>query len=192
MTDDPKPTHVVLDGATHAIARVDEVPDGPGHTHRVFLACGMTIDVDIGGARAHARSMERLGHVQKEHDLALKALHVQAHTAAAAAALEGGERWSSPRWKVKAAASGCADCAACEAGAPPKILARNHAPPTTRQADIDTGVSCPECGTRVYKRRFPQPGQPLFACTGQGHEFTGPDLMEHIRLSVEGLTKLVQ
>ncbi len=186
------PTHVTVDGAVHKVALVEEHSDGPGHTHRVHLGCGMTIDVDIGGAKAHARSLERLGHVEKERDRALKAIHVELHTNAAKAALENGETWQSARWKTGAKVSGCEDCALHEAGAPPKIILCNHTPPTTRQADIDTNVSCPQCGAKVYKRRMPERGEAPFACAGQGHEFTGPELMEHIRLGTENLMKLVK
>lgn len=192
MPDTTYPTHVDLDGAVHKIALVEEHADGPGHTHRVHLGCGMTIDVDVGGIRANARSLERLAHVQNERDQGLKAMHVELHTTAAASALANGETWTASRWKVDAKANGCLDCTAHETGAAAKIMMCNHSRPTTRQADVDTSVACPTCGARVYKRRSLQPGEAEYACSGQGHEFSGLELMENIKRAVERLTALVK
>ncbi len=186
------PSHVVLDGALHKIALVEQHENGPGHTHRVHLGCGMTIDVDLGGVRAHARALERLGHVQTEPDWNLKNIHIEHHTNAATAALKNGETWQHDRWKTGVKAQGCTACEAHEAGAPPNIVTCNHTPPTTRLADIDTGVACPKCGSRVYKRRTPEKTEAAFACSGQGHEFTGPELMQHIKLATDKLVDLVK
>lgn len=192
MPDPVQPTHVSLDGAVHKIARVEEALDGPGHTHRVHLGCGMTVDVDINGVRAHARALERLGHVQGERNLSLRAIHVELHTKAAAEAVKLGETWASARWMGTGPAVGCPNCQLMESGAPPRQMPLNHTAPTTREADINTGVPCPKCGSLVYKRRYPGPKELEFGCTAQGHEFTGPELMDGIRLSVENLTKLVK
>lgn len=186
------PTHVTVDGAIHTVALVEQHEQGPAHTHRVHLGCGMTVDVDIGGVRAHARALERLGHVQNERDQNLKWIHEDLHTKAAKAALINGETWKSQRWSVGNTAKGCAECEAHEAGAQPQIKPINHMMPTTRQADIDVNMACPTCGSKVYKRRNPEVREAPFACSGQGHEFTGPELMQHIKLATESLMKHVK
>jgi hypothetical protein len=45
ITDESYPSHVYVDGKLHKIARIDEHDDGPRHSHRVWLGCGLSIDV---------------------------------------------------------------------------------------------------------------------------------------------------
>ncbi len=190
------PTHMAVDGAVHTIARIDEHDDGPAHTHRVHLGCGMTVDVDIGGARAHARSMERLGHVANEKDEALKAIHVPLHTKAAKLALEQGETWKHERWHhadSSPKAKGCEACELHDAGAPPVALPLGHTPARTRPADVETNIACPKCGARVYRRNgAPSGAAGEFACTGQGHEYSAVELMDYLKKSFESLTALTK
>jgi ribosomal protein L37AE/L43A len=180
-------THVMIDGAMHTVARVDEHETGPHHTHRVHTGCGLTIDVDVGGVRARARSLERHSHVMAEPDPAVRAAHAPHHLKAAAEAASKAEPLDGGRWHVGANARDCAACIAHERGADPVVHPLGHMPATTVEADIATNLACPKCGSKIYKRR--KDGQ--FACTGQGHEFSGPELMTHVKDSFESLTALV-
>lgn len=175
-------THVEVDDAMHKIARVEQHADGPGHTHRVHLGCGTTIDLDLGGLKAQAREFERAGHVLSEKNHAAHAMHMQAAADAVAKAesIDGG------RWHANVKAKGCKGCVAHEKGDEAVVAPLGHTPPTTVEADIETSIACPLCGSRIYKRR--KTGQ--FACTGQGHEFEAAELMSHVKSSFEQLTKL--
>lgn len=176
-------THVTIDGAMHKIARIAEHADGPAHTHRVHLGCGMTVDIDVGGAKALARAKERLGHVMAEPDPAVRAHHAPYHQKMIDEAALKAEPLDGGRWHVGAKAADCEACEAYEAGAPAVIPGLGHTPPTTRLADIETGIACPKCGTKIYKRRDGE----QFACSGAGHAFTGPELMNHLQVSFESL-----
>lgn len=154
------PSHVKIDGASHTITKIEEHADGPQHTHRAHLACGMTMDVDIGGVRKHARHTQR----SKEHDMPEWQVK---HVEIAEQALTEGETWDHERW-LRGATPDCAHCAAFEAGTKqPVTHEQAHTKANTRLADINTGLPCPMCGSPLYIRR--QGGD--VACTGHGHQF---------------------
>lgn len=180
-------THVMIDGAMHTVARVDKHETGPHHTHRVHTGCGLTIDVDVGGERARARSLERHGHVMAEPDPAVRAAHAPYHLKAADEAASKAEPLDGGRWHVDAHARDCAACVAHERGAAPVTHPLGHTNARTVEADIETNLACPKCGTKIYRRRASE----QFACTGQGHEFTGLELMAHVKDSFDSLTRLV-
>lgn len=175
-------THVTIDDSVHKIARVEVHAEGPAHTHRVHLGCGTTIDVDLGGTKARARSLQRAGHVFAEKNLEAHRMHMKAAEDAMTNAepLEGG------RWLSGVKASGCPGCVAHEGGAAAVVMPLGHTPSTTVESDIETSVACPNCGSRIYKRR--KGGQ--FACSGQGHEFSAAELMDHVKTGFESLAKL--
>lgn len=79
------------------------------------------------------------------------------------------------RWITtdKAVARGCEHCVAVEAGEAKPIPAPAIAR-VVKLADIQTGISCPDCGTEIRIRRY----EGGAACTGQGHEYTFPEVQQ--------------
>lgn len=160
------PTHARIDGAVHLVTKVDEHGDGPHHTHRVHLACGLTVDVDIGGARAAAHAQRRA----EEHE---SAEWRERHAQVAWQKTAEGETWEHERWTRHAGEATCKHCAAVENGAAQSIThARAHTPARVRRADVSTELPCPTCGTGLYIRH-----DGTVACAGQGHEFTVPEAL---------------
>lgn len=160
------PTHAKIDKAVHLVTKIDEHGEGPGHTHRVHLACGITVDVDIGGVRAHRLAMRRA----EEHESDEWA---RRHRAYAAGALAAGDAWDHKRWTDHDAKATCEHCEAVETGAAEAVThERAHTPPKTVRADTPTGLPCPTCGAELRIR-----ANGSVACTAQGHEFTVPDVL---------------
>lgn len=166
-TEIKQPTHAKIDGEAHLITKIEDHADGPGHTHRVHLACGLTVDVDIGGAKAHARSMQRA----EEHD---SPHHAREHLAKAERALNDGEQWHHDRWVKHDSKATCDHCAAVETGAAISLTHENaHNATRTRFADIGTGLPCPTCGAQLYIRR----ATGKVACHAHGHDFTVDEVL---------------
>lgn len=163
-------THVRIDGQLHRIARVEEAPTGPAHTHRVFLGCGMTVDVDQNGKR-HTEAADRL------RDMAAKPGadpgHAKLHLARAdqydAEAVQHAANKS--RWCTVPKAD-CTVCAKFEAGADPVTII-GHTPHRVTLGDIKTGLPCPTCGSDLYIRRRDK----TVTCTAQGHDFEVPEVI---------------
>lgn len=183
------PTHITVDGKVHKVAKIDEHEDGPCHTHRVHLGCGITVDVDIGGAKKAARWRERADHAlaeDRKHDHKehlKKALHEEAN----------GHTWKHERWGHhgdKKMAT-CTHCIDHENGADAIVHDVAHTKPKTVLSDEETNISCPECGYRIYKRRATK-GEGLldYACSGQGHEFTLEQLATHLQAGMASLIAL--
>ena len=184
------PTHVVIDGAAHLITKIDEHADGPHHTHRVHVACGMTVDVDIGGEKESARAVQR---ANEHHDPVWR----DKHASHSAHALNRGEQWHHKRWvDHKSKAEGCDHCVAVETGAAMSITHETaHTPVRQVQADIPTGLPCPDCGSPLYIRY--KTG--TVGCTARGHDFkvedvlaTGMGLLHKLATGQIGQQKLVK
>jgi hypothetical protein len=121
----------------------------------------MTIDVDIGGEKAHARHMQR----SEQHD---SPHWKEEHIRNAARARFNGEQWDHARWTDHDSKATCDHCAAVETGAAVMIAHENaHTTPRTILADIPTGLPCPTCGSQLYIRRR----NGTAACHTHGHDF---------------------
>jgi hypothetical protein len=114
-------THIHIDGKVHKIVEI-AAQDGARHTHRVHLACGLTVDVDHEGAKHAAVALE---HRAAQADAAARKDHghVKAYREhaeyAEAAAQKHRDDVSDPkgRWRTHTtAAATCAECARVEAG----------------------------------------------------------------------------
>lgn len=186
-------THVVVDGKVHKIARVEEHSDGPGHTHRVHLGCGITVDTDLNGSRNAARAEEHRARanaaVGRGHDHEGHAESGHATAAARRARVHLDDHAPGGRWRRHdGKAADCSTCASVEAGAPAVSHARGHTPPTTVEADRFTGVRCPLCTGEIRKRR----SDGVLACTGSGHEFTAADLLARTGEALSNLIELTK
>ncbi len=191
-------THVKVDAHLHKIANVEDHPDGPRHTHRIYLGCGMTIDTDFGGQRHAAAAAEQRAVAVKAK--AKRMGEVEYHEAIRAASVldasalrhhadhaDPAGRWS----KSDKAIATCARCSAVEAGAPAHVIDHGHNAPSTVHADIPTGVRCPLCDSMVLKRH-PSKGNDGYACAGQGHELEAAELFEHARNGLQTLMELTK
>lgn len=188
---DDHPTHVTVDGWRHKIAKIDTHADGPAHTHRVHLGCGMTIDVDIGGVKKAARWRERAEQVLNEGH---KHLHKE-HLARATQEEANGHTWRHSRWghHGNEKMADCPDCVAHENGAPAIVHDLGHTVAKTVPGDEATDISCPKCGHRVYRRRATKSETALeYACSGSGHEFTLDDLAVHLQSGLASLAALIK
>lgn len=178
---DELPTHATVDGKKHKIAKIEEHLDGPAHTHRVHLGCGMTIDVDIGGVKKAKIWADRAEEVLAQGHHRIHKENMEHHKNA----LKNGHTWKHERWHHLGdeKAADCEACAAHENGADPVVHDPAHNPAKTVQADIPTAINCPQCGYKIYKRR--STGE--YACCGSGHVFDIADLMKHVQDSFHSL-----
>lgn len=191
MTDFPH-THVQVDGRIHLVVSVETHDDGPRHTHRVHLGCGLTVDTDLHGERhrtaAHAhRANARVAAGKDRHaERAIADAHaVSAERSAERHASDHGGDDS--RWRRhESSAADCPTCAAVEAGGEPTRADSGHSSAVTVEADQHTGVRCPSCSGEIRKRR----SDGVFACTGSGHEFDPADLLAQAQASFANLITL--
>lgn len=192
MTDFPH-THVRVDAITHKISRVEAHGDGPGHTHRVHLGCGLTIDTDLGGVLHAAKAAGHRERAVVARDQGHDHVRVDEERRAANASLLSdkhaldhapGGRWS----RIDSPAADCPGCSRVEAGAAPASPPPGHAPPSTVLADEFTGVRCPSCAGEIRRRRR----DGAFACTGSGHEFSAADLLARTGQALSNLIELAK
>lgn len=187
-------THVQVDGLLHLIHTVEDHPDGPRHSHRAHLGCGLTVDTDFGGEKharqageQRARAAEAKGRRYGEVEHA-QALEAAAHLDASSLRHHADHADPKGRWRQGGSAT-CLRCSAVESGSLPLIVDHGHNAPTTVHADIPTGIRCPQCDSTVLKRHHSKPTQG-FACSGQGHEFTEAELLAHMKKGLETLLSL--
>jgi hypothetical protein len=191
MTDFPH-THVQIDGRVHLVVSVETHDDGPRHTHRAHLGCGLTVDTDLHGERHRAAARAHQAHARSAAGRGRHAEHAIAGEHAAAAqraaelhAADHGEADS--RWRRhEEPAADCPACAAVEAGGEPTRADAGHAAAVTVEADQHTGIRCPSCSGEIRRRR----SDGAFACTGSGHEFDPADLLAQAQASFSNLIAL--
>jgi hypothetical protein len=192
MTDFPH-THIEIDGKTHKIVTTEAHDLGPGHTHRVHLGCGLTVDTDLHGARHAAKAAAHRARALTARDRGQG--HERdtetafASVAAARAKAHQDDHAPGGRWRRhEGAAADCAVCASVEAGAPAVTQDPGHAPASTVEADQFTGVRCPSCTGEIRKRRR----DGVFACTGSGHEFSAQELLSRTGDALGNLIELTK
>lgn len=188
MTDFPH-THVQVDGRIHLVVSVEAHDDGPRHTHRVHLGCGLTVDADVGGRR-HEHAADE--HRSKAKDAGRRGAEAEKAIAEAHArsASVGARRHSEDRrWKkLDGTGADCPRCAEVEAGAAHEPQNLGHTAPRTVEADRATGIRCPSCSGEIRKRR----SNGSFACTGGGHEFEAAELLALTQQSMLNLIELTK
>lgn len=191
MTNFPH-THVEIGGRIHLVVSAEAHDEGPRHTHRVHLGCGLTVDTDLHGERHQAAAHRHRAHARLA---AGKNLHVEHAIVAehAKAAERAAERHASDhgdagsRWlRHEKPSANCPACAAVEAGGEPTRADVGHGASITVEADQHTGIRCPLCPGEIRKRR----GDGAFACTGSGHEFDPAELLAQTQESFANLLAL--
>lgn len=191
MTDFPH-THVEIDGRIHFVACAEVHDEGPRHTHRVHLGCGLTVDTDLHGDRHRAAAQGHRAHARSAAGKNLHSEHAVAneHASAAERASErhaGDHAAAGSRWRRhETPAADCPTCMAVEAGGEPTRFDTGHGPPITVEADQHTGVRCPLCSGEIRKRR----SDGAFACTGSGHEFDPAELLSQTQDAFANLLAL--
>lgn len=195
-------THVQIDGRLHRIASVEIHADGPKHSHRVHLGCGVTIDTDFAGqkhsalaaqkrAEARAPGQEHAQAELLEHARALDTGAIRHH--ADHADPEG--RWRRLSTDIEGGSfADCPRCAEHEAGKPAHVIPRGHTAPSVVEGDQPTGIRCDQCDSLIYRRRrLRSPDAPVvFACSGLGHEFQPADLVAMVRRHVESVAEFLK
>lgn len=178
MTDFPH-THVEIDGRIHFVSSAETHDEGPRHTHRVHLGCGLTVDTDLHGERHSEVARDHRAHAHAAAGKRHHAEHAIAneHASAAERAAEHHARdhaATGSRWRRhEKSAADCPECAAVEAGGEPTRTDVGHGAAITVEADLHTGIRCPSCAGEIRKRR----SDGVFACTGSGHEFDSTELL---------------
>ena len=193
MTDFPH-THVVVDGRLHRISRVEEHLDGPSHTHRAHLGCGVSVDLDLNGERHAKLALEHEEIARQAASRGDEGLRSNAAQRASTARQRADHHRrdhsdESSRWRRHAGlAADCPTCAGVELGHSPVVHPLGHSKPNTVQADQFTGVRCPSCAGEIRKRR----ADGVFACTGSGHEFSATELIAQTSSAFKTLLDLAK